>query len=1402
MPTRTISTRLAVEGEAQYKQAIASCNAELKTLKSDLALVESEFRSNANSMDALTAKGSALQSVYDKQLEKVTALEAALLNCRNAVSEYAERQDDLKAKLETIGEEIGSLDEASKKAGEQWLQYAEKIKKSESALEALKRKSGDTSDEQGKLENAIAKAKAQMEKLETSTGGTAKQTAELIRQNKQLNSEYADNEARLAAAERGVQNWQHQINSAKIELNGLSDKIAQNDQYLREAEESADGCARSIDQYGKEVKQAGEASREFADGTQGSREAINQLAAALAAAGVAKTVKEIADELLSCANAAAGFETAMAKVSTLAGQENLGAMKAQLVELSGETGTAVGSLAEAAYQAMSAGVDAANVVDFVSTAVKTSAAGFTDASTAVDVLTTALNAYKLEGSETERVASMLVKTQDEGKTSVGELAQNMGRVIPQAAAYNVSLGNLTTAYALLTKNGTNTAIATTNLGAMLTELSKKGSTVADTLQNQTGKSFAELVAGGENLGGVLTVLADSVDGNATAFSNLWSSTTAGQAALSLLNSGAEEFTRTLGIMETSSGAVERNFQTMADTTEFARQRMANAADNLRIAIGDQLNPALEKLYDTGADAFVWAADFVEEYPWVAQAITGAVTAVGLLTVGIAGYSAVTAAAKAAQDALNISMGLCPLVAVTAAVGALVFAIGGFIASVGDANEDTKNLIKSLNESKQAYDDLMAAMGREQAGTASAAAALKGLLTVEGKSASQKEEIKRLVDQLNAAIPGLNLAYDAEKDAIENVTGAELDASIARAQAQEEHEAQMERLAELRTEGAAIADQLREAEEKLGEAQANNHGEVQVWLDGAGGVYPVTLDAGAEAARSQQAAVDDLTAAYQANAAEIAALEAEADAYAQGQGAAAQAVQEARDRVDELTAKMTELETEYQASYDAAYASIDGQLGLFNKLDGEAKTSIDELINTLAGQASYMEDYAANIQRAMEMGVDEGLLAKLSDGAQESAQYLDAIVKGGGESVAELNEQFAKVEEGKQKFSDTVAQMERDFAGEMDQLTQDLDGAKEELAAAEETFFKIGQNDIQGLINGAASMKDKLKATYGGLAAAAVGAYLLGVDQHSPSKKFVQAAQYDVQGLIVGAEREKARLADAYTELARTAVESYRAEAEKGMAEVSNALRDLDSFFAIRADVGDLEYKLWERTQGKNVSDMDKYARQLELLNRKQADQVEMVKAAEDAYRAAVKQYGEGTTESLKYQKTLLEEKLAWQDLLDEIETVSEAKRKAAGELSILQAQMEWRNSGLGRAMSAASGTGYITPYEAAAISGASLVNAADFNNAYGRAAQTALDSVARWRAGAAAEPPRTNALEQQLQTMTAAVVNAVSAVPGRAAGPTSFTLVFPDGTEFASYYFDPMTQYAEANGTPILNPRR
>lgn len=1318
MATRTISTKLAIEGEAQYKQGIASCNAELKTLKSNLDLVTSEFRSNANSMEALTAKGTALQAVYDKQLEKVAKLEAALLNAKQAQEGYAARVSATQENIQRYEQEL--------------------------------------------------------EKLRQSTGDTSKEQEDLTRELDKWNAELAEAQAGQTAAERGVLSWQKQLNSAKIELNGLSDEIAQNDRYLSEAEQSADGCARSIDQYGETVKEAGESSEEFAGGTQRSAQGIEQLASVLAAAGVAKTVKEITEELLECSDAAAGFETSMAKLSTLVDTSvyPLETIKAQLVELSNETGVAVGALTEAAYQARSAGVDTANVVDFVATATKTSAAGFTDSATAVDVLTTALNAYHMESSQAEKVASMLVKTQDEGKTSVGELAQNMGRVIPVVAAYNVSLGNLTTAYAQLTKSGTNTAIATTNLTAMLNELAKDGSAVAGVLQEQTGQSFAQLMDSGKNLGEIMVILSDSVDGDATAFANLWSSTTAGQSALSLLNSGAEEFTRTLEIMEDSSGAVDRNFQTMANTTEFSQQRMTTAAENLRVAIGDQLNPALETLYSSGADVLTWATEFVNDNPWIVEAVVGITVAFTALTAGVTLYTHRTELASAATAIMNAVMNANPAIFVASALLGVAAGLGVYISSLDDAVEGTEQLNDALEETKETYWDMMDAMEEDHAATEAMADALHELLAVEEKSALQKDLIQQKVDELNEAVPELGLAYDREKDALVGLTEAELDAALSKAAAQETYQAQVEHLSELNEERLELEARLVEAQERLASVEGM----------------------GAEAASQYQHKVESLTFSLQCNAAQIAETEAAAQAYNEQQTGAI-------STLEGLIAQLDELETAYQESHDAAWTSIESQLGLFNELSGEAETSISKLIDTLDGQVEYMETYAANIQKALEMGVDEGLVRKLSDGKEESAKVLAAIVQGSEDDIAALNEKLAQVEEGKEAFSSTVAAMETDFDEKMEAIVLDMEQAIKDLNM-EDAAFAAGEYNMQGLIDGTYSKRGELAEAYAQMAREAIEAYKREVGQQSPSKKFKEAARYDAQGLIEEAEAQQEKVGASYAELAMSALEGYKSAAARGMADLKDiaaTFTGLDSLLGAKADVGDLEYTLWTRTDGKYASDAEKYAKQLDLLGQKQEDQEAVVMAAAAAYEAVVAQYGLGTEESYKYQKALLQEKLAWLDLADEIENVTNAKERAAREEFIRQAELSWASSGLGMASAAAQSAGHITPYEVAQIANTKIV----MPDSYQQANQAVLESMALHLPATLEEPQAPETLARQIEAMSAATVNAISGIAqGGVSGPITVRVVMPDGEVLAEAVADPLVAHMDANGTPILNPVR
>ena len=312
---------------------------------------------------------------------------------------------------------------------------------------------------------------------------------------------------------------------------------------------------------------------------------------------------KMAELVTSSVDIGAAFETSLAKVNTIADTSvvSVDKLQKQILDTSSSMGIAASDIAEAAYQAISAGQDTSNAVAFAGQASKLAAAGFTSSSAAVDILTTALNAYDMSAEQATHVSDVLLTTQNLGKTSVDELSSSMGRVIPLAAAYGVSVENLSSSLAVMTANGIATAEATTYTKSMLNELGDAGSAVGKILQQQTGKSFAQLNADGKSLGDVLQILYDSVDGDSTAFAGLWSSVEAGTGALSLASGGADKFNGVLAQMVDSAGATETAYETMTGTFQHNMESLQTAASNLSIQLFDSLKDNLSEVAQWGTD---------------------------------------------------------------------------------------------------------------------------------------------------------------------------------------------------------------------------------------------------------------------------------------------------------------------------------------------------------------------------------------------------------------------------------------------------------------------------------------------------------------------------------------------------------------------------------------------------------------------------------------------------------------------------------------------------------------------------------------------------------------------------------------------------------------------------------
>lgn len=320
---------------------------------------------------------------------------------------------------------------------------------------------------------------------------------------------------------------------------------------------------------------------------------VGTAAVGAAAAGIVAFSKQSVE-------AASGFETSFAQLQTIMDetQKSSSDMQSGLMELSSKMGVSASELAETTYNAISATGDTAGALDIVENASKLATAGFTDTGSALSTLTTVMNSYKMTAEETAGISDSLITVQNLGVTTVSELSATMGKAIASASAYGVDLYNLESAYVSMTKSGINTAESTTYISSMLKELGSDSSDVAKTLQEKTGKSFSELMSEGKTLGDVLGVLNDSVDGDANALMNLWSSAEAGKASNAIISQGLEEFNGNLDTIKDSAGLTEDAYATMADTLSHKTDLLKTGFENLQITFGQNLIPGVGDIVDT------------------------------------------------------------------------------------------------------------------------------------------------------------------------------------------------------------------------------------------------------------------------------------------------------------------------------------------------------------------------------------------------------------------------------------------------------------------------------------------------------------------------------------------------------------------------------------------------------------------------------------------------------------------------------------------------------------------------------------------------------------------------------------------------------------------------------------
>ena len=330
----------------------------------------------------------------------------------------------------------------------------------------------------------------------------------------------------------------------------------------------------------------------------------------IAAKGFAAIGAAAAGATAAIVKVGSDFETSMAKVQTLADttQVSMADLSKGITEMSNTTGQSSQSLAEALYQALSAGVQTSDALAYTEQAAKLAAAGFTTTESAVDALSTVMNAYKMDASEVNAVSDMLLQTQNKGKTTVDELAASIAQVTPTAAAMGVEFEQVSAALATMTAQGVPTSQATTQLNQLFAELGKSGQQASENLMKAAegteyaGMSFQQMMDAGVPLNEVLNMMSDYAEANGKSLLDMFGSIEAGKAALTMAGENSEMFANNLEAMNESAGLTEEGFTTMLDTLQGKMGILQESFTNLGIAIYQGMQEPLKGLADVGIDA--------------------------------------------------------------------------------------------------------------------------------------------------------------------------------------------------------------------------------------------------------------------------------------------------------------------------------------------------------------------------------------------------------------------------------------------------------------------------------------------------------------------------------------------------------------------------------------------------------------------------------------------------------------------------------------------------------------------------------------------------------------------------------------------------------------------------------
>ena len=577
-------------------------------------------------------------------------------------------------------------------------------------IQGLHRVQGDIASYQ-KQQSAIENTRSKLESLQKQHDLLQKEiketegsTAGLEREKVKLEERIKNTEAALERQNQKLETTGARLKDAGVDTGNLAQKDAELTAKIKELETAQDNAAEGAASFGEK-----------------SAQAFGTIQNAIAAAGIATALKEIADAYLECVGAAGDFQESMSNVEALsqANTQEMAALSAQAKELGATTKFTAQEAGDAmGYMAM-AGWDASDMLQGMDGVLQLAAASGEDLAMVSDIVTDSLSAFGLTAKDTAHFSDVLAAAATNSNTNVATMGETFKMSASVAGALGYSIEDVAVAMGLMANSGVKGSIAGTALRNTFNGL-LEGVTL-------TGAAFGEYEYCAVKADGTMKDFGATIDELRGYFEQMTEAervanaqAIAGQRGynglLAILNATDADYASLTDSINNCTGAAQRMASVKMDNLNGQLTLMDSAWEALKVTIGEQFNPELRGLAEIATDILGGVNEFIQDHPALVKGLMAAAAAVGAGVVALTGVATVTkvliplmGALTAATPGVNIIMGVTAAVAgVVGVVTALVTAADAGVPSVKELTEAAREMGEVMDEAAETYDEASSA----------------------------------------------------------------------------------------------------------------------------------------------------------------------------------------------------------------------------------------------------------------------------------------------------------------------------------------------------------------------------------------------------------------------------------------------------------------------------------------------------------------------------------------------------------------------------------------------------------------------------------------------------------------------------------------------------------------------